>query len=163
MGKLIKTYFSPADRAAQIVIGFIDYMSLENLPPTLRGGIAGYPKLDVMVYSITHDGMADALIRAHQRGVKIRVLTDKTQAGSRYADDEKLEAAGIEVRRDTQVGSMHHKVMIENGRVVGLGSFNWTANADKRNAENFNIIKLVYVAKTYQTEFDRLWALNAPE
>jgi len=159
----VKTYFSPADRPATHVIGFIDYLSLEHLPAVLRGGIPGYPKLDVMVYSLTHDGIADALIRAHERGVKVRVLMDKTQAGSRYADDEKLDAAGIEVRRDTQVGSMHHKVCIENGRVVGVGSFNWTKNADSRNAENWNIIKLKYVAEQYQAEFDRLWELNVPE
>ena len=162
MGR-IKTYYSPADRAGGHVIGFIDYITLEHLPSVLRGGIPGYPKLDVMVYSLTHDGIADALIRAHQRGVKVRVLVDKVQASSRYADDEKLEAAGIDVRRDTQRGLMHHKVAIENGRVVGLGSFNWTKSADETNAENWNVIQYVYVAERYQKEFDRLWELNTPE
>jgi phosphatidylserine/phosphatidylglycerophosphate/cardiolipin synthase-like enzyme len=150
MGSYVSTYYSPADRAAGHVIGFIDFLSPGD-------------RLDVMVYSITHDDIAEALIRAHQRGVVVRVLIDKVQASSSYADDEKLEAVGIAVRRDTQAGSMHHKVAIENGKVVGLGSFNWTKNADSRNAENWNIVRLKYVAERYQAEFDRLWDLNAPD
>ena len=158
----IKTYFSPADKAASHVIGFIDYITVGSLHTPLRGK-HGYPRLDVMVYSITHDEISDSLIRAHQRGVKVRVLVDKVQASGRYSDDEKLELAGIEVRRDTQSGLMHHKVAIENGRVVGLGSFNWSKGADTRNAENWNVIRYVYLAKKYQVEFERLWELNAPK
>ena len=155
----IKTYFSPADHAGQHIINFIDRVTVENVPYVLEGET---PTLDVMVYSFTHDTIADALIRAHERGVLIRVLTDKVQAAGKYADDERLEAAGIPLRRDNQTGLMHHKVAIENGRVVGLGSFNWTASADLRNAENWNVIQYVYVAARYQKEFDRLWDLNAP-
>jgi phosphatidylserine/phosphatidylglycerophosphate/cardiolipin synthase-like enzyme len=149
MGKYLSTYFSPADRAGDHVIGFIDFLSPGDT-------------LDVMVYSLTHDRIAEALIRAHNNGVKIRVLMDKVQAAGQYADDEKLVAAGIQLRRDTQAGLMHHKVAIENGAVVGLGSFNWTKSADERNAENWNVVRLKYVAADYQEEFNRLWELNAP-
>jgi phosphatidylserine/phosphatidylglycerophosphate/cardiolipin synthase-like enzyme len=156
------TYFSPQDHAADHIIGFIDRVTLANLPGPLRGGIPGYPSLDIAVYSITHDGIADALIRAHEREVVIRVLTDKVQASGRYADDERLEAAGIPVRRDTQRGLMHHKFCIENGRVLGVGSANWSKNADEYNAENWNVVRLVYAAEEYLEEFNRLWELNAP-
>ncbi len=154
----IKTYFSPTDHAAQHIINFIDYINEEHRPNMVTGPLT----LDVMVYSITHEEICLALIRAHQRGVKIRVLMDKVQAAGRYARDEELEAAGIEVRRDIKTGLMHQKACIENGRVVGLGSFNWTKSADEKNAENWNIVKYVYVAQTYQKEFDRLWELNKP-
>lgn len=147
MGKYASVYFSPDRGSADVVIGFIDRCEAT---------------IDVAVYSLTHDDIAAALVRAHERGVKVRLLIDKTQAGSRYADDETLEAAGIEVRRDNQSGSMHNKFLLGDGMAVKTGSFNWTKNADERNAENFVILRLLYVVKEYQAEFDRLWELNVP-
>lgn len=123
--------------------------------------------LDIAVYSLTHDELADALIAAHERGVVIRLLTDKVQAASRYADDERLEAAGIAVRRDIRTGSMHHKFMIgdcaTDTPAVATGSFNWTKSADQTNMENFVVVRLRYVVAAFQQEFDDLWKLNSPE
>ena len=148
MGRYASVYFSPNQGADDTVIGFIDRCE---------------KTLDVAVYSITHDDIAAALIRAHQRGVRVRVLMDKTQAGNRYADDEKMLDAGIEVRRDTQAGMMHNKMVIGDSKAVGTGSFNWTANASKRNAENFVILRLLYVVAIFEGEFERLWKLNVPK
>lgn len=147
MARYASAYFSPNRGTADLIIGFID--RCENT-------------IDAAVYSLTHDGIAEALIRAHQRGVRVRILTDKTQAGSRYADDEKLEAAGISLLRDNQTGSQHNKFVIGDGKAVGTGSFNWTASADSRNAENFVIIRLSYIIQAFQEEFNLLWALNHP-
>jgi phosphatidylserine/phosphatidylglycerophosphate/cardiolipin synthase-like enzyme len=55
---------------------------------------------------------------------------------------------------------MHNKFMIGDGRAVGTGSFNWTANAARRNAENFVVLRLSYVVSAFKGEFDRLWAAN---
>ena len=148
MGRYASVYFSPNQGADDTVIGFIDRCE---------------KTLDVAVYSITHDDIAAALIRAHQRGVRVRVLMDKTQAGNRYADDEKMLDAGIEVRRDTQAGMMHNKMVIGDSKAVGTGSFNWTANASKRYAENFVILRLLYVVAIFEGEFERLWKLNVPK
>ena len=147
MGKYAAVYFSPKRGSADVVIGFIDRCTTT---------------LDIAVYSITHDEIASAIIRAHQRGVAIRVLVDKTQAGGRYSDDERLLEAGVSLRRDTQSGLMHHKYAIDGSYAVATGSFNWTANADTRNAENFVILRLKYILTAYQQEFDKIWELNAP-
>jgi phosphatidylserine/phosphatidylglycerophosphate/cardiolipin synthase-like enzyme len=151
MGKYVSSYFSPDRGADEVVIGFIDHC---------------HTFLDVAVYSITYDTISDAIIRAHERGVVVRVLIDKTQSGSPYSDDEKMEAAGIEVRRDVVSGSMHNKFLIgdsrEGGKAVQTGSYNLTRNATEMNAENFVIIRLQYTAEEYMAEFERLWKLNAP-
>lgn len=148
MPSYVSTYFSPRRGTADQIIGFINRCE---------------KTIVAAVYSITHDGIANALIKAHNRGVSVHILTDKTQAGSRYADDELLEEAGITLRRDTQSGSMHHKFIIGDGEAIGTGSFNWTKNADTRNAENFVIIRLRYVVEKFEEEFWRIWALNAPD
>ena len=151
MGKLVSAYFSPDRGCDDVVIGFIDHCDTF---------------LDVAIYSLTHDPIADAFIRAHQRGCKVRVLMDKSQAGNRDADDEKLEAAGIEVRRDHQKGVMHNKFLIgparKRGKAVLTGSYNFTKNATYSNTENFVVLRLQYIANEYQTEFDRLWVADAP-
>jgi phosphatidylserine/phosphatidylglycerophosphate/cardiolipin synthase-like enzyme len=142
--KYASTYFSSGRRTAKVLIGFIDRCT---------------KTIDAAVYSITHDDISEALIRAKKRGVRVRVITDKTQASSKWSDDEKLEEAMIVVKRGGQHwrGSMHNKFIIGDGESVGTGSFNWTKNADKKNSENFVILRLSYVVDEFQDEFDILW------
>lgn len=142
----VSTYFSPRLGAAGQVIGFIDHCT---------------STLDIAVYAMTHNNIRDAILQAKVRGVVVRVITDDLQSRNKWADDETLEAAGIEVRRDTQSGAMHHKFCIGDADAIITGSFNWSANADQRNAENFVIIRLSYVVKLFQAEYDRIWTLNA--
>jgi len=141
----VSTYFSPNRGGAQTVIGFIDRCERT---------------IDAAVYCITHDEISDALIRAHQRGVVVRVITDKTQAAGKWSDDEKLEEASIPIKRGGYHwrGSMHNKFITGDDSAIGTGSFNWTKNADKKNAENFVIIRLRYVVREYQKEFNELWS-----
>lgn len=153
MPAYVSTYFSREGNAADWVIGFIDRCE---------------ESIDAAVYSITHDGIADALIRAHQRGVKVRILTDKVQASSKWADDERLEEAGISLRRDRRTGSMHHKFIVGDcacpkKQAIATGSFNWTKSADETNMENFVVVRLKYTVDAFQKEFDDLWLLNQPE
>lgn len=147
MGRYASTYFSPKRGTADLIIGFIDRCE---------------QTLDVAVYSITHDAIADALIRAHERGVTVRVLMDRSQAGNQYADDERMEAAGIPVLRDIKTGAMHAKMCIGDGNAVGCGSFNWTKNADQKNVEHWTVIRLKYIVEEFQAEFDSLWEMNTP-
>lgn len=142
--KYVSTYFSPNRGGAKTIIGFIDRCN---------------KTIDAAVYSITHDKISDALIRAHRRGVAVRIITDKTQAAGKWSDDERIEEAAIPVKRGGYHwrGSMHNKFIIGDDSAVGTGSFNWTKSADKRNAENFVIIRLYYVVREYNKEFDKLW------
>jgi phosphatidylserine/phosphatidylglycerophosphate/cardiolipin synthase-like enzyme len=151
MGKYASVYFSPNRHAADTVIGFIDRT---------------VTSLDIAVYSITHDRIADAIIRAHQRGVAVRVLMDKTQAGGKYADDERMEAAGIPVYRDRVTGLMHAKYALSDvgseQRAVAAGSFNWTLNADTKNVEHLTVLRLKYIVDEFQAHFEEIWEANAP-
>lgn len=49
--------------------------------------------------------------------------------------------------------------MIADGSTVQTGSFNYTASADSRNAENSIVLRGVpQIAAQYEKEFNRLWA-----
>jgi phosphatidylserine/phosphatidylglycerophosphate/cardiolipin synthase-like enzyme len=143
--KYVSAYFSPNRGGADVLIGFIKKCQ---------------KSIDAAVYCITHDKICDALIDAHKRGVKVRVITDKTQSFGKYADAKKLEEANVPIIRGGTAwrSSMHNKFVIGDSKAVGTGSFNWTKSADKRNDENFVIIRISYVVREFQKEFDSLWS-----
>lgn len=117
-------------------------------------------RIDVAMYSFTSEPISEALVQAHRRGVKIRVLLDKQQAGSKYSQDDSLEAKGIEVIRDIRTGYMHLKVCLIDEAVLFAGSFNWSKNAEERNQEDMLVFTEPDIVAVYQQRFDYLWVFN---
>ncbi|WP_456454799.1 phospholipase D family nuclease [Thermovibrio sp.] len=118
--------------------------------------------IDVAIYSFTSKKIAKALIEAHKRGVKVRVIIDYGNGKSRYCVGPLLEKEGIEVRykKGSGGGLMHNKYAIYDGKSVSTGSFNWTANAEKRNDENLIVIENNReLARVYEENFKKLWKL----
>ncbi|MDD5148716.1 MAG: phospholipase D-like domain-containing protein [Candidatus ainarchaeum sp.] len=114
--------------------------------------------IHVAIYSFTHDEIAEALINAKNRGLEVKVLMEKQQAGSEYSDDEKLAKAGIEVRfMDNSEGIMHNKFAIIDSGLVATGSFNYSKNADESNNENLVFLENAEAAQKFEAEFERLW------
>ena len=112
----------------------------------------------VAVFSFTSNPLADALIRAHRRGVEVRVVIEMEQANVRGSEYERLRSAGVAVRLDGNSDLMHHKFMVVDGRVVVTGSYNWSAAAEDRNDENVVVIYGEEIAALYSREFERVWA-----
>jgi phosphatidylserine/phosphatidylglycerophosphate/cardiolipin synthase-like enzyme len=113
--------------------------------------------IHLAIYSLTKDEFSYALIRAHKRGVEVKVVIDRVQAGNKYADDGMLENAGIPLRRSKGSGSMHNKFAIIDGIIIYTGSYNHTSNATLRNDENYIIIKDETIAETYEKQFQKIW------
>lgn len=94
----------------------------------------------VQAYAFTSTPIADALIAARARGVKVEVLLDAqlNRRGGRAL--AKLLAARVPVFFETRYNAAHNKVMLidpEGGASVVLtGSYNYTYSARERNAEN---------------------------
>ena len=93
--------------------------------------------VEVAVYSVTHPRIA----KAHRRGVKVRVLLDKSQSSGRYSSATYLHNAGVPIWTDSAAGLMHHKVGIIDGRTIITGSFNWTRGGDEANSKNMLVIE----------------------
>jgi len=103
----------------------------------------------VQAYGFTSSQIAEELVKAHDIGVKVRVLLDKSNLSSRYSKMREIEEAGIDVGIDRVSGIAHNKVMIIDHKKVITGPFNFTANADKNNAENVLILEDYMVAENY--------------
>ena len=118
--------------------------------------------IDVAVYAINNDAIVDSLIRAYERGVKIRILTDRVQAGQKSSKVPVLEEIGIPLRRHRRYRIQHDKFAVFDGKRAVTGSYNWTNSATRKNAEN--CVFFVRRNKTvgeYQSRFNALWRLNA--
>jgi phosphatidylserine/phosphatidylglycerophosphate/cardiolipin synthase-like enzyme len=141
--EVLGVYFTPPANAVTAIIKAIDASEREVL---------------VQAYGFTHNGIAQALVRAHQRGVLVRVLLDKKSASSNRFVIGLLENAQIEVRQDGKHAIAHNKVMVIDQEVVITGSFNFTNSAATRNAENFLILKSEDLAQQYRLQWKNHWA-----
>lgn len=113
--------------------------------------------LAAAVYTFTLIDVADALIDASARGVKVWALIE----GEQGANDEviaRLRASGVFVKLDGNPAIMHHKFLVVDNRLVATGSFNWTQAADERNDENFLVLHAPATAARFGEEFEALWA-----
>jgi phospholipase D len=105
----------------------------------------------VQAYAFTSLPIADALIQAHQRGIDVRILVDRSQLASKYTQVRHVVAQGIFVAVDVVPGIAHNKVMIIDDNQVLTGSFNWTKAAEKNNAENLLLINDTKTNEIYKT------------
>lgn len=103
----------------------------------------------VQAYGITSTEIVDELIYAHARGVKVRVLLDKSNLQDRYSKMKLLQEAGIDVSIDKVTGIAHNKVIIIDLQKVITGSFNFTKSADSRNTENVIMVNDKEIAGRY--------------
>ncbi|HNU60722.1 MAG TPA: phospholipase D family protein [Methanofastidiosum sp.] len=104
----------------------------------------------VQAYGFTSKKIADSLINAHLRGVKVQVILDRSNMSKKgYSKLMDLKEAGIDISLDIVPGIAHNKVMIIDEKKVITGSFNFTEAADKRNSENVIIIEDKETVKQY--------------
>ena len=114
--------------------------------------------IDVAAYSFTSYKIVDALVDAHKRGVKVQVVLDKGQENRHYRAIEDLQDAGIPVRFNGRYAIMHDKFMIIDSKTIESGSFNYTASAEKRNAENVIVIRNnKSLAAQFTENWQKLW------
>jgi hypothetical protein len=116
--------------------------------------------IDIAIYSFTRDEIADALMAAKDRGVRVRILADSSQANGTGSDIARLEAAGFQLKRTNggSGGILHHKYAIFDGRLLVTGSYNWSTNAEENNDENALFIRDRSVIEAFKKNFDAMWS-----
>ena len=113
--------------------------------------------LDICVFTITDNRIYRAIIKAHERRVKVRIITDDDKSADTGSDVLRLARAGVPVRMDHDPAHMHHKFAVFDGRRALTGSYNWTRSAASQNRENILITDAPQVIDAYRTEFEKLW------
>ncbi|MHB8770517.1 MAG: phospholipase D-like domain-containing protein [Syntrophales bacterium] len=127
---------------------------LARLIKAAKGEIA------VAAYAFSSKYLGQALSAALKRGVTIRVLLDWDTARKAYSIDEWLAGEGIDVRLvDIKRGSLHHKFMLIDGKILVTGSYNFTNESEFRNHEAAIFTNNKALIQSFAAEFERLWNL----
>ena len=108
----------------------------------------------VQAYSFTSAPIAKALADAKKRGVAVTVIMDAKRLGETYNEADYLTSAGVTVYSDPKHAIAHNKVIVIDSRVVVTGSFNFTQQAELRNAENLLVLRdIPPIAEAYRENF----------
>ena len=85
----------------------------------------------------------------------VKVILDKSQRKGRGSRLHSLLDAGMPVFLDTSHAIAHNKVIVIDRKRVITGSFNFTAAAERRNAENLLILHSRKLAQEYLMDFQQ--------
>jgi phosphatidylserine/phosphatidylglycerophosphate/cardiolipin synthase-like enzyme len=140
--KADEVFFTPGDDGPRKIVSLFDLAS---------------KTVEIAVFTITDDRVADAIVNAHRRDVAIRIVSDNDKALDRGSDIESLKRRGVSVRVDQSEHHMHHKFAVFDNATTLTGSYNWTRSAARHNAENFVVSHDPRLARLFADEFARLW------
>jgi len=113
--------------------------------------------IEVCVFTITDDAVANILLDLHKKGIKVRIITDDDQSASTGSDIQTMKKAGIPVEMDSTPYHMHNKFAIIDGVLLLNGSYNWTTTANTKNNENMIVTNHKGLVKSYGEYFEKLW------
>jgi len=113
--------------------------------------------INIAMYIFTDKEIALPLVKARERGVKVRLYLDQDQVDYKYSQSRFLVQKGIKTRISTNNYIMHNKFAIIDNRLLLTGSYNWTFSANHRNDENLMVIDDPEIIARYQNQFEKLW------
>ncbi|HUE60906.1 MAG TPA: phospholipase D-like domain-containing protein [Acidimicrobiales bacterium] len=146
-GVAVAVCFSPEEDCAAFAMCAIDSAEREIL---------------VGAYGLTTgSGIVEALVRAKERGVDVRLIADKTSPCERQSGIEPLAAAGVPIWIDAQARIAHAKTLVIDSAVTLTGSMNWTRGAAV-NSEDLNLISSPAVAAAYAGHWRDRLAISSP-
>ena len=115
-------------------------------------------RIDAALYDLDSESIADALIAAYKRNVKVRIFAENNNVDE--VEFQRLKASGIPVLDDSDnEGLMHHKFFVIDGRYVWTGSYNPTYSGAHKNNNNVFWIDSPPLATNYTQEFRELYIL----
>lgn len=111
--------------------------------------------IDVAAYSLSLNSVRNALIRAHDRGVTVRIVMESSNMDR--SDPKLLIKAGIPIVGDNRDGLMHNKFMVIDRSEVWMGSMNFTDGGAYDDNNNLMRIHSTKVAEDYIVEFEEMF------
>ena len=186
VGSLVDSFRRRFDDAWVDTAGFYDFGNIA-VPPTRRYPLYGIDpelsfvpvenfatrsvplydaeqqRIDTIMYKITEPYHADGLIRAAQRGVTVRLITEP----DRYRNPanfwqayhiDRLFMAGVQIRDRAHAGFLHQKSTLLHGQGLTIyGSSNWTNESNKSQYEHNYFTTKPWFFDWFRDNFERKW------
>lgn len=121
---------------------------------------AAKSSVDIAVFDFDLETVAETLLRAHKRGVRVRLIIDDENLEDPDVAEltGRLQQAGIPVAFDRRDPFMHIKMMIIDRSIVWTGSMNFTINGVYRNNNNMLRFSIPSLTEDYVRRFEYLFA-----
>lgn len=139
---LEQVHFSPGNSCREAIIKHLNSASQH---------------IRICVFTISDNIIVDAILKAHRKGIKIKIITDNDKTFDRGSDIKELAEEGVLVKIDQTSSHMHHKFMVVDNSIAITGSYNWTRSAAEHNHENIVVLQEDSIIDSYSNEFDKLW------
>jgi len=148
-GGWFELYFTnPSSPLASQETGGID-------APLVKAIDAARLSVDVAIYSLSLNSIRDVLLRAHDRGVQVRMVMESDNLDR--TDPQKLKEAGIPILGDRREGLMHDKFVVIDNSEVWTGSTNFTDSGAYADNNNMIRIRSVKMAENFTKEFEEMF------
>jgi phosphatidylserine/phosphatidylglycerophosphate/cardiolipin synthase-like enzyme len=143
-GAAVAVCFMPEEDCASFAVDAIDRAETQIL---------------VSAYSLTtSSSTVEALVRAKQRGVDVKLIADRTTPCGGKSGIDPLARAGIQIWIDHTARIAHSKSMVIDGKVTLTGSMNWTGGA----SYNSGLIASQNIAAAYAGHWHQRFTLSLP-
>jgi phosphatidylserine/phosphatidylglycerophosphate/cardiolipin synthase-like enzyme len=140
-------HYAPAENLEHIDVALIDRAEHE---------------IDMAAYVLTDWPILQALTRAADRGVHIRIYLDGTQLAEREPTkvfDDLAETPGVEIRaKHKSSDPMHLKSYQIDGRFLRTGAANFSASGLKRQDNDLIVIESAEAAVAFKQFFEARFA-----
>jgi phosphatidylserine/phosphatidylglycerophosphate/cardiolipin synthase-like enzyme len=140
-------HYAPAENLEHVDVALID---------TARN------EIDLAAYVLTDWPILQALTRAADRGVKVRLYLDGTQLAEREPAkvfQDLAETPGVEIRTKRDHGApMHLKSYEIDGRLLRTGAANFSASGLKRQDNDLVMIESAEAAAAFRRGFEVMFA-----
>jgi phosphatidylserine/phosphatidylglycerophosphate/cardiolipin synthase-like enzyme len=148
-GSWFEIYFTdPTNPAAAQESGGIEEAVIASID-------AARLSVDAAFYSLSLREVANALLRARDRGVQVRVVMESDNRDRSVP--QALIDGGIPILGDRREGLMHNKFIIIDRAEVWTGSMNFTVNGAYDDNNNLLHFRSVKVAENYLVEFEEMY------
>lgn len=140
----------------------------------IRAIEASKATVQIAMFSFFSQPIAEALLRAKERGVDVQIVMDKSQTGTSKLDEwfawhgfDLRLIAGPDRTRDPRYQKMHNKFAIFDGKMLESGSFNYSSRAETLSFENANFFndadEIARYAAAFLQMFERGMKPRAPK
>lgn len=141
-------YFAPATNLEQIDIPLI---------------ASARRSLDIAMYTFTDTRIAEALVRAGERGVVVRLYRDREQFEAEQRRGDRVMMAlrrapnvHVQVKGDSDL--MHDKAFAVDGHTLRHGSGNWSLSAAKYQDNEITVTASPSHTAAFEQDFDVMWS-----
>jgi phosphatidylserine/phosphatidylglycerophosphate/cardiolipin synthase-like enzyme len=139
LGRVLDVCFTWSRRCDEMVARLID---------------SARSKILVAIYSLKNRWIAEALIRAHRRGIEVKVVLDASQThvgGSQYWN---LWLSGIEVKTLWDARPMRYGFAMIDDDIVVVSSYGFSRAEEGYESD---VVLQGEAVRRYSEEFERLW------